>query len=281
MQLLSFFDVILFLSFLALLIPSISYARDSFGFQGILNHPQGFGIIMAPYCGYLSYILLSKKKVNLIDIGLFFLSLTSIFLSKARIGLISIIAGYLILIIFLKIKNKKIPVRVSRRLYSFLGVFIISFVFLDLPVLNEFFIKKSETSNVSDAFLISRGLLIAESLENINNNPFFGIGFGIAESETRVFTPSGNGLFVMSAPTEKPFLLLAVLEEVGIFSFIVFLMFFYHLLKQLIFSTKNLAFSLASLIAISTNIAEMTFFSMGGLGVFVWMAISVGLEKNE
>lgn len=279
--LISFLNVILISSFIVKGIPAISFARDGVGFQGILNHPQGLGIIIGSYCGLLCNKLLTDKDFRWYDFFLFILSLTAVYLSGARTGVISIFVAYLIAVLFRFIFNVNISNRLVRRSILFGAPVVLLLSFFGSTVVKDYFLKNSESEDVSGALLVSRGFLIEESMENIRNNFYFGIGFGIAKSPSKGFSPIKTGGFIMSAPTEKPNLLLAVLEEVGIFSFLLFLIFTIYLIKDMLSNPNENFFAFGGLTAISTNISEMTFFSMGALGLFVWLMIAPALKMEN
>jgi hypothetical protein len=77
------FVVIIALSFLTLAVPSIAFARNGTGMQGVLSHPQSLAIFLAPFAAWLiANLLLLKGTFRWPDVGLIVLTMTLLFLSE-------------------------------------------------------------------------------------------------------------------------------------------------------------------------------------------------------
>ncbi|MEX0686535.1 MAG: O-antigen ligase family protein [Balneolales bacterium] len=271
-----FFIVISSLPFIFM---SIGYYNNQAGFQGILNQPQAYGIFLAPFTAYFSTkILLNEEITNISIIGML-LGWVSVFLTQARMAFLAVVLSLLILIVLKMIigfpqakRSKSIltyPVLTAACLMGIILVFNMN------PIMDKFsgFIQKNyEFDELSDGFQQSRGFLIERSMENFNDNPIMGIGFGI---DSRLIDRSSDQQIMgipLGAPTEKGFLFSAILEEIGIIGTIFFLVFFLGVIKyafRLPLSSKHGMF----LGCLFVNIAEMVFFSFGGSGLFLWLLI--------
>jgi membrane-anchored protein YejM (alkaline phosphatase superfamily) len=69
----------------------------------------------------------------------------------------------------------------------------------------------------------------------------------------------------ISAPTEKGIIYISILEELGIFGFILFIMLIFILFYKAII--YNMSSIIVFIVILLSNIGEATFFSIGGLGL--------------
>lgn len=272
-------------SILILPFPQLGYFRDGQGFQGSLNHPQLLGIFMAPMVAWLLSDLLRKRRLSFSSVAMLVVVISLLFLTKARTGIVSIIMAVLILCIY-RIGDIKFFLKNFIRKKKFL--LFLFLIILTSPILhNQFradiedFIFKSAASNeLSSVFEESRGFIIKQALINIKSNPIAGIGFGVSKSESHAFNveiDSISGLPI-GAPTEKANLIIAVLEETGVIGLIAFAAFFLPFMR-IIGSSGNISLALAAFTSICTNISEMTFFSMGGSGVYTWIICAIAIAQ--
>ena len=259
------------LSLLTLISPIGSYSHNQMSYQGILTHPQLFGLVCSVSIVFIIYYYKENKPIKFISLSLFFYL---IFLSQSRTALLSLVP--LILIIF------------SRKYIYILLILItiISFlIFWDNNFINKFInnflIKheKNDISNLFDIYINSRMILIEPMLNNIKNNPL-GIGFGIP-SKFEESNYDAVKLFNIPIyfPTEKGNLYLSIFEEVGLVCFIIFIIW---LLCLLIISYKNSFFGLLIfLVILLSNFGEATFFAMGGFGLFSSIFITYVISKKK
>ena len=263
-----------------LFIPEIGYARNSDGYQGALNHPQVYGTTI----GLVTALLLGKLfnhtkppfSLMIIIICLFLL----IFISETRIAGIGLVLSLVISLIFFLFLNllKRKTVKINKRLYFYIVfLIIISLIFNSYLIeLITFFLSKSgaiEVDSLYDAYLLSRGDFIFQMMDNIRLNLLSGIGFGIASepSSMKIYYDSIFNLPI-SASVEKGVVPLMVLEEIGIFGFILFLMWIFILFYRTVINGVE---SLTVLIAIlSFNMGEAVLFSPGGQGLLVLVLLT-------
>lgn len=262
-----------------LLVPQIGYFRDDMGFQGILVHPQTFALFLAPGLAWLiGRSFFSSQPTHALLYAIFALTLVFVFLTRARTAIVAIIAA-LILISLIITFSKRSWRMVFRRWLSHplsFGVVLIGMVSLFFTassgIATEFFMKGEEAAGFDEAFEKSRGFIIAESWQNFVNHPFFGIGFGVSFADyfAPVIEPV-TGL-PLSAATEKGLLPVVILEETGIVGAVFFLPLLFVLIRRGL-SHRDMAVPLMLLTCFFVNIGEMVFFSMGAMGLYLWLLI--------
>lgn len=132
----------------------------------------------------------------------------------------------------------------------------------------------SEEFDIDQALSSRRGV-VQVSWNNFLQSPLIGIGFEVSTSE---YFQRNASLF--SAPIEKGFLPVAVLEETGLigtFFFVVFLLAYLgHLAKRL--NIPGIAMFLTFL---AVNCGESMFFAVGGHGGFGWLWFLGGMMLGE
>ena len=144
--------------------------------------------------------------------------------------------------------------------------------------IEDYIFKSATSQELGAAFEESRGFIILQAINNIENHPITGIGFGVANSESHDFNLEIDPItgLPIGAPTEKANLIIAILEETGIIGLIAFAAFFLPFLR-VIANSGNIALALAAFTSICTNISEMTFFSMGGAGAYTWIICAIAI----
>lgn len=165
-------------------------------------------------------------------------------------------------------------------------VLIISIIFL--PIIyhktNNFITKSGragDSMSLAEAYDKSRDGLIKKLLENIQNNPVKGIGFGIASDpfEMIIERDSVIGLPV-GAPIEKGVLPLAIIEDLGLVGALFVFIWFWLIIKR---SALNGITPLSLVLTILfLNLVESTFFSPGGLdGLLLIFITWASIRKLE
>jgi len=261
--------VVLGLSLLALAIPSISFARNGTGFQGITLHPNAYGIFFSAFTALTFVMYIYKNKI--LYILLFILSLTSVFLSQSRTSLLSILLGLLIYFLITPEFRKKM----SRTTLIALPVICLLLISM-YDKISEFiysFLLKGGNGSIIESVEKSRGTLIDAQIKNIQENTFFGIGFKV---------PSLKSLKIIedleTIQYEKGNFFLACVEELGVLGFIFFISIIIYLLLNRYKYDK--VFSIIPLTLFVTVLGESTLFSIGGLGVFIWAMMFLNRKNN-
>jgi hypothetical protein len=132
--------------------------------------------------------------------------------------------------------------------------------------------------NIATAYKNSREVLYKPMIANIIENPLIGIGFGLASDPQAMNIKYFHGIPI-SAPIEKGVLPLAILEEVGVYGFIFFMIW------VLIIIRRAIADSFASLIVLLTfllfNLGEAGLFSPNGLGMLYLIVMTSVITKSK
>lgn len=284
--------VLLGLLSIPLIFSGIGYMRNGTGFQGVLFHPQSFGPAMALLGAFVISRMLAEPKPMWQNIAMSGLCLTYVVLSGARTAGLALVLGVSISIIITLLLSglsarQVVPGFRSSRLRIFL-VFILIVVALNGSmlgdVLNNFMNKNSgdESVNVMNAYEKSRGFLIDAMLDNIDEKPWTGIGFGIASSPSTMYIERDPVLGLpVSATIEKGVLPLAVLEELGALGFVLFIVW---LSLCIVCAARGGVAQLSVLLTlILFNFGESTLFSSSGFGLLPLVLIgwSVSGSNNK
>lgn len=264
------------LASLPLLPLPLGYLRNDTGFQGMLNHPQAFGPTMALLGAWAAGQLLSQKPLRGSAAIIFGCASTMVLLSEARTAGIAMILG-------IGLSVALGPMLSGRSIFNLIPNlrskrFLIAFaltafgVILSIPVLSaklsDYISKggRAGTTVLSEAYEVSRGMLIAKMLANIEDRPLQGIGFGVASEPNTMDVVRDPVLNLpISAAIEKGVLPLAVLEELGLFGFLLVVSWTIALVRRS--SYGGLTPLGVIFTAILLNLGESTLFSPGGLGL--------------
>jgi len=234
------------------------------GFNGALNHPQALGILMAILAFFMvSKIKISKGKNLLFYYSVLILSLYLLVISRSRTAMVGFIIAIFISYIYQYFLER------SKALIVVL--FILIFVTY-ISSSSLFFDKNDGAQNLIDAYIKSRSILILPMLDNISNNVFFGVGFGVDSSltDSKVFyDPTLN--IPLSGSAEKGNLILQVFEELGVFGFLVIAA---TIIKIAQFIPKSYQVRGRVLIFIFlSNLGEATLFGVNGLGLILLLIV--------
>lgn len=254
--------------FLSLIVymAGIGYPVNATGFSGILNHPQAFGIFLVLIILVELYGIqngLNKIRWSLCTV---FIAFIFSIMTESRLSSISVVL-ILSLYVFLYLKIKVTHLIL---LLCSIGLSFLFFNKIMSIVVNV--ITKSGRSSTSgfESLEESRGFLVFASLHNFKDHPIFGIGFQISNgkygSYEMLITRDPFFGLPIEAAVEKGVFWSALLEETGIIGFFGFFMFVFSYYMKL---TKKI--SLVILLAfILIGVGESFYFSLGGVGSFVW-----------
>lgn len=261
------------LPFLAL---PAGFARNGMGFQGILNHPQAFGVTIALLGVWAGARIFGERRPGWHLIALTAASFTLILFTEARTAGLAMVIGLGLSIFIAPAVTGRGLLRLApgfsnSRVWVTLAACVAGGVALTatLTDLVVRFLSKSgraSSSNLFEAYEGSRGFLIDAMLANIGSNPFRGVGFGIASHPSAMIVQRDPVFGLpLGAAVEKGVAPLAVLEEVGIFGAVLVALWLFWLLR------KGAAGGLAPLAVFLTilvlNMGENTLFSTGGQGL--------------
>jgi O-antigen ligase len=265
----------------------MGYERNNSGFQGILIHPQAFGPLMGVVTAWFTGIWLVAKKPTSFMTGLVGVSFVFIYMSQSRTAMGSMLLGGGLAYLLSLMRQQRIPNH--QRLYRLAGLVFAGLIIgailnpsrLQQTIIG--FIQKDdiEESNVAAAFEDSRGFLVEASLRNFREHPIFGIGLGVPTDYqyTDVSQFKTVAGIPISASVEKGFLPTAILEEMGLTgAFMTLLML--GLLIGRVWSRHSFMSLWLLLSALLINVGEAVLFSVGGLGLFVWLIAAMTYSSD-
>lgn len=283
--LLLFFGVILVLSLAVMPLPE-ARLRNNVGLQGLLNHPQMFGVFCALAGAYYFGTAIAAPKPSWLPIGMVVLALQGIVESAARTGGFALVLACAGLIGLALLRSafefrRILPGLFSGR-FAVLALIAVLGTILNSDIVRQtteqFVRKNSRTEQATAAYDASRGFLIQEMRENIERRPAQGIGLGI-QSATHLMdiqSEQATGL-PLSAPVEKGVMWIAIIEELGLLlGAVVFGWVLWAVGRSL---QAGAAAAAASIGYFFTNFAEATFFSPGGIGVLGLILFYLGFAR--
>ncbi len=281
--------LVICLSALTLLDPSVARLLNGTGLQGIFIHPQTLAIVAAPVAAVsLTAVALRMRGVgSLLLLGLTALAWTVLVLTEARTGVfaatVGVAAGFTMHLWHrrrdpsLVTRGRLVAVTVTALLA--VGTYAVVSGRLGESV-DSFLLKRSGENSLGDAFYASRGAGIVSQWRNFLEQPIAGHGFGVYAGDkvqTEVVEFAG---IPISAPVEKGFLPTAVLEETGILGGLVFVALMLQLVRLAWRSGDARWFALFCA-SVATNIGEASMLSPGAPGLLLWCFIVLAIEMGR
>ncbi|MCP5534612.1 MAG: O-antigen ligase family protein [Akkermansiaceae bacterium] len=259
-------------------------SAESF-FNGPFDHSQTLGTTAALMIVYLlGLTLFTRHAIRWLSIPLILVLGYFMYLATSRTSLLALGIGILVMLLMVMRYRPsggiKLKLNFSKSQIITTSVVICCLVFvMDFTsgggvsaTAMEFLVKydpnvSGKHDTITKELFKSREGQIEMMMLNIRKQPIVGLGFGTSTSEEFISEAT-----LLSAPTEKGFLFLAIVEETGIIGTIFFAVFlisivrFYHARKNLIALGMFATF-------LGVNMGEMLFFSFGGQGGFLWVFI--------
>ncbi len=272
------------------LVATGGYLVNDTGFHGILNHPQTFGPTIALLGAWLGGRFLSERHMPWWCVAILGACLVSIVLSESRTAGAALMLGVTLplfnIMIFKPRSVGSLLLGLRSKRMVFVGVIsILGIVLAESMLIQgfEFYMTKSgrsETNEVLEAIVASRGVLVYPMLDNIERNPWTGIGFGVASVPSSMVVV-GDPFFGLpiSASIEKGVLPIAVMEELGIPGFVLVAAWFWMLIRR---ATRG---GFVPFVVITTalliNLGESIFFSPGGLGLLLMVLVGWAATSQQ
>lgn len=233
----------------------VGYLRNGTGFQGILNHPNMFGLMCA-LCFALN--LTSFKKLTPGRSAMLLLCIGFSFLSQSRTSMFSIVIllGYGVL---------NSDMKLSEKIWAVLGLVVLVAMAVTIYVLNDpegngsisAFIYKAH----DDDILYSRTSQIETLLDRFTAGPILGTGF---------MTPYYPGVrlfqFSFDLNVEPGNLILTVLAHTGIIGFLLFGAVYGYLFR---FTPRGRR--IIFLMPMILSLGEMAFFSSNNIAILYYV----------
>jgi hypothetical protein len=259
------------------------FAANDRGFQGILSHPQVFGVFLAPFAAWLLIrVLLTPSRTSLRELPVLGLVTWLIYLSGARVAGIAIGLGVLAAMTGLFVRAVRTA---AYRRQSFvtggaavsLAILVVALGSQSDRVRGTFldFVSKAGNADVTsvEAIVESRRELIERSWENFLASPVLGIGFGLPSHPSMLRVEEVGG-WPISAVREKGFIVTAVLEEGGLLGAVALAAFIIGLART-VARQGSIENSVLFWSAFFTSFGEMVFLSPGGVGIYVWLMLGL------
>ncbi|NCD41766.1 MAG: hypothetical protein EOL88_06695 [Bacteroidia bacterium] len=266
---------------------NIGFLRNGRGFQGILNHPQAFGIFWSPLCAWFIVRIFFIKNVAHLKkwVTLLCLLVACMFLSKSRTSMVATgLALFISFPVFLGQRSHSIGISMKKGAVLFLLVIAIVLALLGTSdtfsnAVSGFMTKGQTKVSVGEAFEHSRGRGVESHLTNFMKSPWIGNGFGVdatVDFGSRVKYLMG---IPISASSEKGIVYTAILEEIGVIGLVAFLIFlgaFFSKATRLDPPLMALLFA-----CLTVNVGEAVLFSVNGNGLIYWVLIGLCLASES
>jgi hypothetical protein len=272
---------VVLLSLPTLMIRRVGFHTNGSGFQGVLSHPQAFGVFLAPTVAYLAANIVLVRKPRIMWEWLFEgIAVLFMFFSRCRTAMLAMLMslGTAIITYTLSSRRKVTQMAPSRNLiFMAFGLGLLFAVIAISPMLSstvEKFWTKGEETTVEDSFYRSRGIGVEFYWKRFLQQPLTGHGFGVdiaQRASKNIKTFLGIPL---SSSVEKGFLPVAFLEEVGIIGLISFIPLFLVLLMWAV-SQSDIGLISMFFACLFVNIGEAVFFSIGHMGGYLWLLIGL------
>lgn len=259
----------------------VGFLRNGSGFQGLLNHPQAFGVVAGLLGTWAAARVLGQPRPSWRMVAVAGVCVVLVILSEARTAGLGMAVGLAVAVLSAPVIAGR-PIRVmfpglrSRRIHAVLALALVLGL-VAWPMITErvggYLTKRSGAQSLAQAYDTSRGASIDDMLLNVRSRPIQGIGFGVASSPSEmIVVREGTLRLPSSASVEKGVSPLAILEELGLFGFIAVSIWLWMMVRR---SARNGIESLAIIAAILVmNLGESVFFSPGGLGMLVLVLLS-------
>lgn len=279
---------LLLLSLPLLAIPGIGYLRNGTGFQGMLNHPQAFGPTVALVGVLVGGRILGQRKPAWRDIALLGMCLVLVVLSEARTAGVAMVLGLLgsalLSPVFAGVSYRRMLPGLRNRRFQALALVIVAVAILSGPflvgTLSTYLLKRSGSTSLIAAADASRGELVEKMVLNIQQNPWTGIGFGIASEPVNMVVERDQFLGLpLSAVVEKGVMPVAVIEELGIFGAVAVL--FWLLVAFRSGARSGLPQFAVLITLVLVNFGESMFFSVGGMGMLLLILLAGAVTGDQ
>jgi hypothetical protein len=260
------------------------YATNGVGFQGILTHPQTFGPVAAAITALLTGLYFFRERTPWLVLLCVGLGWVTVYLSLARTALLAVLlAGGIVAALGFTLK----PETWAQDLRRALGrpvVMVGLLAALTLGALQwttiqssveSFLAKRGGDASLVQALERSRGGLMSQSMANFWKQPLTGIGFGAPSDPVGFAQSLERGPFgiPISASVEKGFMPTAVLEETGVVgAFFTVVLLGFLFIPVLQHPDPTLFWVMTTCLFV--NFGEMVFFSVGGMGFFLWFVMT-------
>ena len=241
----------------------IAYLINGHAFQGLLNHPNIYGVLWVLFSAM--YLYNNSQKISIKSIAFLCFALLNIFLTESRTSLFSLASVILIYIFTLKEPLDSRLLYFSVTVFSFLILILISSSF---RVGLMSFIYKGHNN-----ILYSREDLLERNFNRFLQNPFWGTGLNV---------PYRAGIrsyeFSFDLITENGNIITALLGDLGILGIIIFVLSYGYIWRK---GRKNGSNVLIFITPFLVSMGEMVFFSTNNMAIFLYMFFACFLYDDQ
>ena len=257
---------ILLLGSIVLIPFPVGYLRNGHAFQGIFSHPNIYGAMLAMF---LAGFLYSSNKITLKEIIISIITTGLAVLSESRTGIFACIC-----VIILYLLSKEIRTKFSSKIYLIVIILtVLSIIVLDNSIITS--IHSLIYKGGNESVLFSRANQFESNINRFFVSPLLGTGFNVP------YIPNVCSYgFSFDLVVENGNLILAILGDIGIIGFAIFILCYLQLLK-LGWGNKIVLF----IIPFVVSMGEQSFFSTNNFAIIMYIYISIfvadGIKKNN
>lgn len=239
----------------------VGYLRNGNSFQGLFNHPNMMGIMVALFIG----VFLAKEKIFslkslIVVIGCIILE----YFSKSRTGMFTILLIWILFIVTQQIKLSR-KIEMILLIVLLVGVLIIFFDSFT-SILTGFIYKGN-----NEGILISRETQIEKNILRFQESPIFGTGFNVP-----YLYGYRSYSFSFDLVTENGNLILAVLADTGLIG-----VFFWLLAYGTIFWIGQKEQLILFFTPIIVSFGEMAFFSTNSIAILFYFFFAIYIANGK
>lgn len=237
----------------------IAYLRNGHGLQGIVNHPNMFGVITSVCIACNIFLLFSKRKFSRVFIII--LSFACCISSESRTGVLSALLCVALYVLFSPISKKKKIIIIL--IFSMFGAFLFALGFNDSI---SSFLYKGHNQNI----LYSRLGQLDTFSTKFSYNKWFGTGFMVPfNSSFRDYSLS------FDLVVEPGNIITTLLGDIGIIGFCLFIILFGWMFFRIDKAKAILFFP-----PFVTSMGEMMFFSTNNIAIIFYIMLAFCLIKK-
>ena len=245
---------------------SIGYLRNGRFFQGLFNHPNILGVMVAVFIA--GYIYENNRSLSFASFIVIVATCAfMIYKSYSRTGMISLIIILLIGIMFLNISKRQKVFFVACMCLFVILLLLFNDAWKDEII--RFFLKGGET--IYD-ITYSRENQINNNRERFLNSPVLGTGFNV---------PYNRGIrdfsFTFDLVTENGNLVLAILGDTGIIGLLLFIICYYKLFSIGKHNENGYTIFIAPFLVC---MGEMAFFSTNNFAIILYLYFAIYMSDR-